>query len=85
MTVHVISMLCYLIFRYVVVFLWKVVYIYLEEKYDKYEKINIKSTVSGEKRRKHIRAIKKGLIVKEKEKEPSEAYVAVAVLVTFYL
>ena len=79
-------MLCYLIFRYVVVFLWKVVYIYLEEKYDKYEKINIKSTVSGEKRRKHIRAfIKKVLIVKEKEKEPSEAYVAVAVLVTFYL
>ena len=38
-------------------------------------KMNIKSSEDG-KTKKKIRAVKKGLIVKEKESEPSESYIA---------
>ena len=88
MTVHVVSILCYLIFRYVDgIFMESGTYIYLEEKYDKYEKINIKSTVSGEKGRKHKSIYKERFKNSERKREGTirEAYVAVAVLVTFYL
>ena len=39
-------------------------------------KMDIKSSVGGKTRRKKMRAAKKGLIVKEKENEPSESYIA---------
>ena len=39
-------------------------------------KMNIKSSEGGKTRRKKIRPAKKGLIVKEKENEPSESYIA---------
>ena len=40
------------------------------------KKADIKSSEKTKKRRKHIRAIHKGLIVKEKEQEPAESYIA---------
>ena len=39
-------------------------------------KMDIKSSEGGKKKRRKIRAVKKGLIVKEKESEPSESYIA---------
>ena len=39
-------------------------------------KMDIKSSEGGKTKRKKIRAVKKGLIVKEKESEPSESYIA---------
>ena len=39
-------------------------------------KMNIKCSVVGKTRRKKIRAVKKGLLVKEKKNEPSESYIA---------
>ena len=39
-------------------------------------KMDIKSSEGGKAKRKKIRAVKKGLIVKEKESEPSESYIA---------
>ena len=39
-------------------------------------KMNIKCSVVGKTRRKKIGAVKKGLLVKEKENEPSESYIA---------
>ena len=39
-------------------------------------KMDIKSLEGGKTKRKKIRAVKKGLIVKEKENEPSESYIA---------
>ena len=39
-------------------------------------KMDIKSSEDGKTRRKKIRAVKKGLLVKEKENEPSESYIA---------
>ena len=38
--------------------------------------MDIKSSEGGQTRRKKIRAARKGLIVKEKENEPSEPYIA---------
>ena len=39
-------------------------------------KMNIKCSVVRKTRKKKIRAVKKGLLVKEKENEPSESYIA---------
>ena len=39
-------------------------------------KMDIKSSEGRKTKRKEIRAVKKGLIVKEKESEPSESYIA---------
>ena len=40
------------------------------------KKMNIKTSESGKKRRKRLRAVRKGLLVKEKENEPTESYIA---------